>query len=113
MLKLDKQIINDVLIIKAGGDLNIMASEKFNNFITENLKEYKKIIIDLEELKMLDSSGIAKLIYLKKMMDKKNKRLYLMNLTKIVHEILSLGKLDTIFKIITKEEFDQITNTNE
>lgn len=67
MLKMDMEYKNQIFFIRLSGDLNKMSSRKINNYVIPVLKKYnlKKVIINLNRLNNIDSSGLNAILNVK------------------------------------------------
>jgi anti-sigma B factor antagonist len=62
-----------------------------------------KILLNLGEITYIDSSGIGELVSSFTMAGKQGGKLKLLNLTKKVHDLLSITKLLTVFEVFDDE----------
>lgn len=62
------------------------------------------LVLDLEEVDYIDSSGLGALVYGYSTMKKAGGAMRLMNLNKRNIELLVLTKLETVFEIFTEEQ---------
>ena len=87
-------------IIKLLGELDLYSSFKLRELINSLLDEnIKNCIIDFQDLKYIDSSGIGALIKLHYQLDSPGKSLWLVNVKDQVKSIIELTKLDEYFQI--------------
>ena len=66
-------------------------------------KSEPKILLNLGDITYIDSSGIGELVSSFTMAGKKGGKLKLLNLTKKVHDLLSITKLLTVFEVFDDE----------
>jgi anti-anti-sigma factor len=64
----------------------------------------QRIVLDLSEVPYMDSSAIAVLVELLQKLRKQGGRVYLLKLQPRVRGLLEIARLDTIFKVIEREE---------
>ena len=66
-------------------------------------KSEPKILLNLGDITYIDSSGIGELVSSFTMAGKNGGKLKLLNLTKKVHDLLSITKLLTVFEVFDDE----------
>jgi anti-sigma B factor antagonist len=105
-MKFDQQIKNDTFVIKLSGDLigensgtNIL--DAVNNAINDKVLI---CIIDISELRYINSSGIGVLITILTKFRNKGGEVYLMNPSENVKKLLVITKLNAIFQIVNSVE---------
>jgi anti-anti-sigma factor len=64
----------------------------------------KKIILNLEEINYIDSSGVGELIGAYTFVVNEGGRLKLLHLTKRIREVLAITKLLTVFEVFDDEK---------
>ena len=105
-MKFDQVIKNNVFVIKLSGDLigehsgtNLL--EAVNNTIQKNVLT---CIVDISDLRYINSSGIGVLITILTKFRNKGGEVYLMNPSENVKKLLVITKLNAIFHIVQSEE---------
>jgi anti-sigma B factor antagonist len=105
-MKFDQVIRNNVFVIKLSGDLigehsgtNLL--EAVNNAIQKNVLT---CIVDISDLRYINSSGIGVLITILTKFRNKGGEVYLMNPSENVKKLLVITKLNAIFHIVQSEE---------
>ena len=78
------------------GVTDIFAEELNNNVLN---REFKKLVIDLKNVSVMNSSGIGILIKTRDELIKKGKRIILINLQPLMKDIFTRMRLDTLFEI--------------
>jgi anti-sigma B factor antagonist len=91
-------------IIDVTGDIDIRTSPGFRKTLLESLKNTPRLVVNLREVRYVDSSGIASLVEVFKEARNRNKRLVLFGLNATVHDVLQLTRLAKIFEIRETEE---------
>jgi anti-sigma B factor antagonist len=112
-MKFEQLIKNNVFIIKLSGDLigensgtNLL--DAVNNAIQEKVII---CIIDISDLRYINSSGIGVLITILTKFRNKGGEVYLMNPSENVKKLLVITKLNAIFHIVqSEEEVEKIIN---
>ena len=96
----DIQDINDVKVIKIINDaLDASNIKDFKNDIAIYIESCKNIILDLSDIKFIDSSGLGSIISCLRQLHSNNGELKLSNLTKPVKALFELVRLHKIFEI--------------
>lgn len=71
----------------------------------KNTDEYANrhnIVLDLAKLEFMDSSGIGKLVYLQKEMQKDGKDLYIKNIPDKIKQVFEITRVSSYFNIVAK-----------
>ena len=105
ILKIEKRQVGDVTILDMSGKMRIGESGAvFCNAIRGLVEEgRKKILLNLQAVTHIDSTGLGELIASYNTLDKKGGRVKLLHLTQRVRELMILTKLLTIFDIYESE----------
>lgn len=91
-------IENEKLEITLSGDLDINNVEKFKKEALEKYKNLNKdIILDLEKLDYIDSTGLGALITIFKEVRDKQKTLTVKNSKKNIKKLFIITELDQLF----------------
>jgi anti-sigma B factor antagonist len=112
-MKFDQLTKNNVFIIKLSGDL--IGENSGTNLLdaVNNAIQQKVItcIIDISDLRYINSSGIGVLITILTKFRNKGGEVYLMNPSENVKKLLVITKLNAIFQIVqSAEEVEKIIN---
>jgi anti-sigma B factor antagonist len=88
--------------IELQGEIDVYVSPDFKDklFLACN-ESINGVIVDLSQVSFMDSSGVATLLEGLKWSKKKGKSFVLKNISTNLMGILSLSKLETVFKIIS------------
>lgn len=105
-MKIRTQIADDVVIVRVSGNIvigegDVMLKDRIVSILED---EYRKIILDLAEVKYMDSSGIGELVNCHTTVKKRGGEMKLLNLTKKIREILTITKLLMVFDHYVNEE---------
>jgi anti-sigma B factor antagonist len=93
-----------ITIVDVSGDIDMGTSPALRKTLLEALKKTSRLVVNLRQVRYVDSSGIASLVEVLKEAHNKQKRLILFGLNKAVHEVLQLTRLSKIFEIRETEE---------
>jgi len=91
-------------IVDVTGDIDMRTSPGLRRTLLDSLKETPRLVVNLREVRYVDSSGIASLVEVLKEARNTEKRLVLFGLNKTVHQVLQLTRLTTIFEIRETEK---------
>jgi anti-sigma B factor antagonist len=91
-------------IVDVAGDIDMGTSPELRKTLLDSLKAAPRLVVNLREVRYVDSSGIASLVEVLKEARNTQKRLVLFGLNRAVHEVLQLTRLTKIFEIRETEE---------
>ena len=91
-------------IIDVTGDIDMGTSPGLRKTLLESLKKNPRLVVNMREVRYVDSSGIASLVEVLKEARKMKKRLVLFGLNAAVQDVLQLTRLSKIFEIRETEE---------
>jgi len=109
-MKFSNELKNETLILRLSGDLigennGVSVLGIVGDAIQQQVK---KCIVDISELRYINSSGIGVLITILTKFRNKGGDVYLLNPSESVKKLLVITKLNAIFQVIQSEE--EITN---
>jgi anti-sigma B factor antagonist len=108
MIQADKQKNTLVLHVKESR-VDMVVARKFRESLTAQIKERPlKIVLDLQETEYFDSSALGALVAFMKDVKAYGGQLVLCNLSRSLHTLLKLSKLDQLF-IISESLEDAVT----
>ncbi len=92
-------------IIDLEGEMDLYNSYKLKDLVTKMVeKDVKKIVINLDAVSYIDSSGVGALIYICSIIKKLNLQLAMANIHGSVKKVIDLTKLTDYFPITTTIE---------
>jgi len=87
-------------IIEIEGEVDLYSSPALRKVLLElTKKKTSAIIVDLEKVKYMDSSGVATLVEALQQVNKYKGKLKLVNLRDAVKDVFELSRLDKVFDI--------------
>jgi len=97
--------VEDINIVDLSGRITIGEGTVILKETVRTLlqKSEPKILLNLGDITYIDSSGIGELVSSFTMAGKQGGKLKLLNLTKKVHDLLSITKLLTVFEVFDDE----------
>jgi len=104
-LKTSTRQVNGVTVMDLSGRITLgEGSVILRDGIREQLaKGEKKLLLNLGDVTYIDSSGIGELVSAFTAVRKEGGELKLLNLTKKVHDLLTITKLYTVFDVYENE----------
>lgn len=100
--------INDVgkaTVLSISGDVDLYSSPDVRKeLISLTDKKVKNILVDLNEVSYMDSSGVATLVEGLQQIGKYKGKLVLFGLHSVVKEVFELSRLDKVFEIYPDRE---------
>ncbi|MGO8732554.1 MAG: STAS domain-containing protein [Terriglobia bacterium] len=91
-------------IVDVTGDIDMATSPDLRKTLLESLKKTPRLVVNMREVKYVDSSGIASLVEVLREARNTEKRLVLFGLNAAVRDVLQLTRLARIFEIRETEE---------
>lgn len=100
-IKLNTRQVGDVSVVDVAGRITLgEGSSALRDTLRELVtKNNKKILLNLEEVSYIDSSGIGELVSGFTTVTNQGGQLKLLNLTKRVKDLLQITKLYTVFDV--------------
>jgi anti-sigma B factor antagonist len=105
-LRINTRIVNDVTILELSGKITIgEGSVTLRNEIAKLVgSNNKKVLLNLGDVRYVDSSGIGELVSSFTTISNAGGQLKLLNLTQKIEDLLAITKLLTVFDTFTSEE---------
>ena len=95
--------IEDRVHVKIVGDVDMNTSSDVRNAISDALRQgvvgMKALLVDLSQVRYMDSSGIATLVEVMQNCNKRSMRLQLCALSPPVRDVFELARLGNVFKV--------------
>lgn len=104
-IKTSTRLVDNVLIVDTIGELRLgEGTDVVRNVVRDMLGQgYKKILLNLRDVRHIDSAGVGELMSCFTSVRNQGGELKLMNLSKHVHNLLQITKLYTIFDVAEDE----------
>ena len=98
--------IDKTAILELTGAIDLSSSPAVRKILLHELRESRtpRVILNLEKVKYIDSSGVASLVEGLRASRDIGSRLLLFGLSPIVREVLQLSRLHKIFEIYENEQ---------
>ncbi|PIE97567.1 MAG: anti-sigma F factor antagonist [Treponema sp.] len=95
----------DIFIIDVSGEMDLYNSYKLKDLVMKMVeRQIKCMIINMEEVEYIDSSGIGALIFICSTMKKSNLKFFITNIHGSVKKVIELTKLMSFFPITNSLE---------
>jgi anti-sigma B factor antagonist len=93
-------------VVDVVGDVDLYNSPEVRKVLLETLKEKRapRVIVNLKEVRYIDSSGVASLVEGLKVSRTLNSRFILYGLSPAAREVLELSRLIKVFEVYDTEE---------
>lgn len=113
-MELKLNSLGKVKIIEIHGKFDIENTEEFEALFQKQMEASPSIlVIDMNKLEYIDSSGIGSLIKSLNTIKNKKGNLILVGLNSMILNVFKLAKLDMFFQIMTTEEFKNKFSEND
>ena len=105
-MKLSTRTSGDATIVDVVGDIDLYNSPEVRKLLLQILREKRapRVIVNLKEVKYIDSSGVASLVEGLKVARDLNSKFILFGLSKAAREVLELSRLIRVFEVYQSEE---------
>jgi len=92
----------EILLAVLSGEVTLLQSNELKEKIKEEMVKLKsnKLVLDLSQVPLLDSSGLGMLISLFKHINQEQGTIIYVGMTDYVKKIIGFAKLDKIFTIV-------------
>ena len=106
MMQIATRHSDKTTILDVSGDIDMATSPELRKALLRELRELRipRVVLNLKEVRYIDSSGVASLVEALKASRDLGSRLVLFGLNSAVREVLQLSKLVRIFEITDTEE---------
>jgi anti-anti-sigma factor len=101
MLKVKTKRWGDVSVLRVSGRLITGATETLREAVLAQTDSCA-VVLDLEGVDIIDAKGLGLLLELREWCHSNGKKFRLMNVNRLVHRVLELTRLNTVFDITSK-----------
>ena len=99
-MEIKTEKLNKATILRPYGEIDLNSSPQLRKALQTAIKDDNSpILIDLENVKYMDSSGLATLVEVFQQTTKNNRKFSIFSLKDAVKNIFSITRLDEIFSI--------------
>ncbi|HMV42135.1 MAG TPA: STAS domain-containing protein [Leptospiraceae bacterium] len=111
-MEIKKRTSGDATILELTGSLDIYTATDFKTYLQANVNtKGAKVVVDMEKLSYIDSSGIGMLIKSLNYMKELNGNLQLANLKESLQKIFKVAGLTAYFQFLNEKEFKEKYST--
>jgi anti-sigma B factor antagonist len=103
-MKISIRDVGDAKVVAVEGDVDLGTSPAFRRALFEALPHTGKLVLNLEAIRYIDSSGIATLIEVLQGSQKLEKEFVLFGLSPAVQEVFRLTHVIRIFRVFQTEQ---------
>lgn len=107
-IKVDVELkmVRNTLVVRVNGELDMVVAEKVKGEVEAKLKEgeVKNLIINLEKVTFIDSSGLGVIIAVYKKVSVSNGRMYIVGAQPNVKRILVLSGVSRLIPVCATEQ---------
>ena len=103
-MTISERKLNDITVLDVEGKFILGGDGQFKRLVTTNIDGgSRKLIVNLEKVSYMDSSGLGELISGYSQMQRVNGQMKLLNLSKRLNQLLVMTKLITVFETFDSE----------
>lgn len=104
-MKIETRQIDGAIILDVSGDIDLYNSPEIRKTLLESLrdKNAKRVVVNLQAVRYIDSSGVASLVEALKRARELNMRFILFGLSNAAREVLELSRLIKVFEVYGTE----------
>lgn len=103
-MKISVRDVGDAKVVRVEGDVDLGTSPVFRRTLFETLPLASKLVLNLEAIQYIDSSGIATLIEVLRVSQRLNKEFVLFGLSPAVQEVFRLTHVIRVFRVFQTEQ---------
>ena len=104
-IRVESEAIGDAVVVRPMGEIDLSRAPSLRVQLAElQRRRPAKLIIDLEEVPYMDSSGVATLVEAMQTARRSNTRLLLCAMQDKVRSIFEIARLDMVFDIVDSRE---------
>ncbi|NQV29728.1 MAG: STAS domain-containing protein [Candidatus Marinimicrobia bacterium] len=106
-MKFETEIVNDTLVVRVQNttfDIRGVKAFKRDIFMAIAESDFKNIMINMENVRMVDSTGLGGLLFAKRQATIKGGECYLVKPQQKIASLIKISKLDEVFIIVDDEK---------
>jgi len=111
MLKVHTRNLGNVAVVSLQGRIVNGETASLREAVASQLSA-SAVVLDLARVSMIDASGLGLMLQLRKQTAASGVGFKLMNVSKFVHQVFEITRLDTVFEVIPRvEPFSAMAHT--
>ncbi len=105
-VEIDLKVIRNTLVVKISGELDLLVAEKLRREIDSKIQsqQVKNLVLNLEKVSFIDSSGLGVIIGRYKRMNAENGRMYIVGASPAVEKILIFSGINKLVPLYRSEQ---------
>lgn len=105
-MDLDLKLVRNTLVVKVQGELDMLIADKMRDEVDKKLEgnNIKNLIINLEKVNFIDSSGLGVIIGRYKKVSAVNGRMYIVGARPPVEKILHFSGINKLIPMYSSEQ---------
>jgi len=105
-VEIDLKLIRNTLVVKIQGELDLLVAEKLRREIDSKIQsqQIKNLVLNLEKVSFIDSSGLGVIIGRYKRMNAKNGHMYIVGASPAVEKILFFSGINKLVPLYRSEQ---------
>ncbi len=106
-MKFETEVIADTLAVRVQDtnfDVRGVKQFKRDVFLAISESDFKNILINMTNVRMVDSTGLGGLLFAKRQADIKGGKCYIVNPQSKIRSLIKISKLENVFEIIDDEK---------
>jgi anti-sigma B factor antagonist len=105
-VQIDERMVGDVKVLDLSGQITFtqgdaLLKDKIHSLVHQG---DKKLLVNLAKINYIDSAGLGQLVGAYTTVTQAGGQLKLVNLTKRIHDLLTITKLTTVFETFDSEQ---------
>ena len=105
-MEIATRVVGNVTLVDVKGDIDLYHTPEMRRVLMAELREKRtpRVVVNLTQVRYIDSSGVASLVVGLKAARDMNARFGLFGLSKSAREVLELSRLIKVFEVFENEE---------
>jgi anti-sigma B factor antagonist len=109
IMEISHRTSKDAIILNLSGSLDIYTSTDYKTYLSDRMKEpQKKIIINMEKLTYIDSSGIGMLIKSMNQVKEEGSEFFIANMKEQLNKLFVVAGLSAYFNFISEKDYNTL-----
>jgi anti-sigma B factor antagonist len=110
MLRVDAQRLGAVAILRVQGQIVIGELASLSKAVFSQ-SEASVLVLDLTRVSRIDAAGLGMMLELREQAQSRGIEFRIMNVTKLVQQILEITRLNTVFEVTSERDLQSLSTT--